>query len=79
MLCNRNFIKVVLFILEIIHVGVYLIIKYKHACFVCRQKFIIIFVVLLAKVLTKLRKHFVRIFAEVSANDILVEAKHIVV
>ena len=79
MLCNRNFIVVVFFIHEIVHVGVYLFIKYKHACFVCRQKSIIIFIVLLAEVLTKLRKHLVRIFAEISANDILVEAKHIVV
>ena len=79
MLRNRNLLIVVLLILEIIHMRVYLLIKDKLACTVCSQKFIIIFVVLLAEVLTKLRKHLVRIFAEISANDILVEAKHIVV
>ena len=79
MLRNRNLLIVVLLILEIIHMRVYLLIKYKLACTVCRQKFIIIFVVLLAEVLTKLRQLFVRIFAEIRADDVLVEAKHVVV
>ena len=79
MLCNSNFLIVVLSVLITKHVRIYFLIKDELSCTVCRQKLIIIFVVLLAEILTKLRQYFVRRCAEVCANAPLVKAEHIVV
>lgn len=79
MLCNSNFLIVVLSVLITKHVRIYLLIKDELSCTVCRQKLIIIFVVLVAEILTKLWQYFVRRFAEGWANAPLVEAEHIVV
>ena len=79
MLCDGNFLIVVLLILVIIHVRIYFFIKYKHSWAIIRQKSIIIVVILLTEIRSELRKNSVRLFAEIRAYDKLVEAEHIVV